>query len=276
MNALIRRLIVCAATAAACLIVLAPSIATAASAPHLDYYGGRVLTHVKVDVVVWDRWSYGSSAHLTGNRSVESYFKAVTASPYLDWLDEYDTPTQHIGRGTLEGVYTVHPPPADNGSTITNTEIEDGLRALIKAKQLPNPSTTRVFAIFFPSHTTISTPDGDSVHDFCAYHDTMAWTSRSTAYYAVMPYEVGNRGCKAAPSTFDSLTTVTSHELVEAITDPGIGLGRLTWYDSDNGEVADICAGGSSSVAHIKGADGVTYAVQRAWSNRVGACIAAP
>ena len=112
------------------------------------------------------------------------------------------------------------------------------------------------------------------VYDFCAYHDTMAWTSRTAAYYAVMPYEATNRGCKAASSTFDSLTTVTSHELVEAITDPGVGLGKVAWYDDASGEIADICAGGSSSVAHVVGADHVSYAVQRVWSNRAGACIA--
>ena len=273
MNAFSRRLLACAVPALACLLVVAPS-ATAAPAPHLAYYGGHVLGHVKVDVVVWDRWSYGRNAHLTGSRSIESFFAAVTASPYIDWLDEYDTPSQHIGRGALEGVYTVHPPAADNGARISGSQIEDGLRTMIKAKQLPNPSTTRLYAIFFPSGKTISTPYGDSVHDFCAYHDTMAWTSRSTAYYAVMPNETRNHGCRVAASTFDSLTTVTSHELVEAITDPGVGLGKLAWYDPDNGEIADISAVGSSSVAHEVGADGVTYAVQRVWSNRTGACIA--
>jgi hypothetical protein len=274
MNAFSRRLVTCAVTAAACLLVLAPSAATAAPATHLDYYGGRVLAHVKVDVVVWDHWSYGRSVPLSGGRSIESFFSAITASPYIDWLDEYDTPSQHIGRGSVEGVYTVHPPAADNGATITGSQIEDGLRALINAQQLPKPSTTRLYAVFFPSRKTISTPGGDSVRDFCAYHDTMRWSSRSTAYYAVMPYEVGNRGCKVASSTFDNLTTVTSHELAEAITDPGVGLGKVAWYDGDNGEIADICAGGPSSVAHVAGADHVSYAVQRLWSNRAGACIA--
>jgi hypothetical protein len=243
-----------------------------ASDPHLDYYGGRVLSHVKVDVVVWDRWSYGRAARLTGSRSIESFLKAVTASSYVDWLDEYDTPTQHIGRGNVEGVYTVRPPTPDNGATITGSQIEDALRSLIAANQLPRPSTTRLYAVFFPSRKTISTGDRNSANDFCAYHDTMTY-ARSTAYYAVMPYEVGNRGCKMASSTFDSLTTVVSHELLEAITDPGVGLNRVAWYDRDNGEIADICAF-ASPATRVAGADGVSYAVQRAWSNRAGSCVA--
>src|SRR5664279_3743660 len=62
-------------------------------APRLSYYGGRVLSHVKVDLVVWDRWSYGRTVPLSGRRSMSSFFSGITASKYLDWLSEYDTPT---------------------------------------------------------------------------------------------------------------------------------------------------------------------------------------
>ena len=91
----------------------------------------------------------------------------------------------------------------------------------------------------------------------------------STAYFAVVPYELRNAGCKAAATSFDSVTTVVSHELVEGITDPGVGLDRLAWYDPANGEAADICAG-ASSAAPVIGGDGVRYMVQRIWSNRAG------
>jgi hypothetical protein len=291
MNAFSRRLLARLLAALLCTLGFAPSAAAAtsehrafasalgarrnsASDPHLDYYGGRVLGHVKVDIVVWDRWSYGRSARLTGRRSIESFLAAITASPYVDWLGEYDTPTQHIGRGTVEGVYTVHPPAADDGATISDNQINDALRSLIAGKQLPKPSTTRLYAIFFPSKQTISTSGGDSANDFCAYHDTTT-SGRSTVYYAVMPYEVGNRGCKMASTPFDSLTTVVSHELLEGITDPGVGLNRVAWYDGDNGEIGDICAFSSAS-ARVAGTDGASYTVQRAWSNRRRACVAGP
>ena len=63
-----------------------------------------------------------------------------------------------------------------------------------------------------------------------------------------------------------------SHELVEGITDPGVGLNRVAWYDQNNGESADICAG-AGSAAPVIGGDGVRYMVQRIWSNRADACI---
>jgi hypothetical protein len=230
-----------------------------------------VLSHVKVDAVVWDRWTYGKSVPLIGKHSISSFFTGITASKYLDWLSEYDTPTQHIGRGTLEGVYTVHPPTTANGSTVTGTQLAAALRALIDAGQIPKPSTNRIYAIFFRSGQTISTPDGNSADDFCAYHDTMTYKS-STAYYAVVPYELHNRGCLPASTAFDNVTTVVSHELVEGITDPGVGLNRVAWYDESNGEIADICAGDNSAAA-VTGSDGVRYMVQRLWSNHAGACI---
>jgi len=65
-----------------------------------------------------------------------------------------------------------------------------------------------------------------------------------------------------------------SHELLEAITDPGVGLNRVAWYDRDNGEIADICAF-TSSPARVR-RDGVNYTVQRSWSNRRDACVAGP
>jgi len=145
------------------------------------------------------------------------------------------------------------------------------LRSLFDRGQLPKPSTNRIYVIFFRSGQAIESPDGNSVDDFCAYHDTMSYKA-STAYFAVVPYEVGNRGCKAASTSFDSVTTVVSHELVEGITDPGIGLNRPAWYDPTNGESADICAG-RQSAAPVTAGDGVSYMVQRIWSNRAGACI---
>lgn len=271
MNASSRRLIAGTVVGISCLVGFGASRAGADPAPHLTYYGGRVLSHVKVDLVVWDRWSYTKSVPLNGARSMSSFFGGITASKYIDWLSEYDTPTQHIGRGTLEGVYTVHPPSAANGTSVSDDQIGRALHTLIDTGKLPKPSTNRIYVIFFRSGQTIVTPGGNSHDNFCAYHDTMPYKS-STAYYAVLPYEVGNRGCKAASTSFDSVTTVVSHELVEGITDPGVGLARLAWYDRVNGESADICAGASSS-ARVLGGDGVSYAVQRIWSNRAGACV---
>ena len=74
-------------------------------------------------------------------------------------------------------------------------------------------------------------------------------------FYAVMPYP-GCQGCTGTLAEFDALTSVSSHELCEAITDPVPGQG---WYDDVNGEIGDICAWQTRVV------DG--YTVQLEWSN---------
>ena len=247
------------------------AVRQAAAVPHLDYYGGRVISHVRLDLVVWGAWSYPAGVPLTGRRSVSSFLGGVASSKYLDWLNEYATPTQTIGRGTLEGVYTIHPPRASDGARVTSAQIASVLRSMIGAGKIPRPTTSRMYVIFFRSGQVISTPFGNSTSSFCAYHDTMSYGS-STAYFAVIPYELASRGCRPATASFDNVTTIVSHELVEGITDPGVGLNRVAWYDRANGEIGDICAAISSPAA-VTGGDGVRYVVQREWSNRARSCI---
>jgi hypothetical protein len=247
------------------------SVRRGAAVPHLDYYGGRVISHVKLDLIVWGGWSYPATVPLTGKRSVGSFLGGIASSKYLDWLNEYATPTQTIGRGTLEGVYTIHPPRASDGAKVTSAQIASVLRSMIGAGRIPKPTTSRLYVIFFRRGQVISTSFGNSTNDFCAYHDTMPYGS-TTAYFGIIPYELGSRGCRPASTSFDNVTTIVSHELVEGITDPGVGLNRVAWYDRNNGEIADICAG-ISKPASVTGGDGVRYMVQREWSNRSKSCI---
>jgi hypothetical protein len=76
-----------------------------------------------------------------------------------------------------------------------------------------------------------------------------------------MPFP-GCSGCTGNVRLFDALTSTTSHELCEAITDPVPGQG---WYDDNNGEIGDICAWKTRTLG--------AYTVQLEWSNKAGACI---
>jgi uncharacterized membrane protein len=69
---------------------------------------------------------------------------------------------------------------------------------------------------------------------------------------------------------------VTSHELIESVTDRDVGLATtvgypLAWYDTAGGEIGDIC---HQQFATVVGGDGNTYSVQKQWSNKYNACIA--
>jgi MYXO-CTERM domain-containing protein len=86
--------------------------------------------------------------------------------------------------------------------------------------------------------------------------------------------EAGSCSMGCGPPGFQSFTDVSSHELIEAITDPD-GTG---WYDdavpendaNNCGEIGDICAvGGAGEGATVAG-----FFVQNEWSNKNKACIA--
>jgi hypothetical protein len=87
-------------------------------------------------------------------------------------------------------------------------------------------------------------------------------------------------GCGKS-TVFGNYTIVASHELAETMTDPEVGIAffidkPLAWFDPNRGgagESGDMCLGQETSVT---GADGVTYAVQKNWSNAQGKCVAGP
>ena len=67
--------------------------------------------------------------------------------------------------------------------------------------------------------------------------------------------------------------SVSSHELVEAVTDPQVGIATslsypLGWYDATNGEIGDICNQQHGTI----NSGGQTFTVQLEWSNSEGAC----
>jgi hypothetical protein len=118
---------------------------------------------------------------------------------------------------------------------------------------------------------------------FCAYHNTFNAGTDSNPIivaYGVMPDQTTS-GCKGycgrSSDTFQNTCAVSSHELIEAITDPYGGLGLLNylgWYSfSRNGEIGDMCNQVSSFTTD---GNGNKWFIQKGWSNRYGKCYAPP
>ncbi|MBJ7607942.1 MAG: hypothetical protein JF887_00720 [Candidatus Dormibacteraeota bacterium] len=143
------------------------------------------------------------------------------------------------------------------------------------AGNLPQPSASTLYAIYFPAGVTITQGGSTSGVQFCAYHGT---TSGPEMFYSVLPDFSSpgmSSGCGSG-SEFQNVTSVSSHELVEATTDAEVGLETnnappLAWYDPTNGEIGDICNG---QQRQITGGDGNVYTVQLEWSNVQNACVA--
>lgn len=275
---------------------------TAAIAPaapagaHLSYFGGPVISNVHVVQVLYGSGSYNAQVAGTTSPTMGQFYGDLTGtnSGYVSLLTQYNTPTtggtnQTIGNGTFDGLFQIVPSAGNNGSTITDAQIQSELLAQITAGHLPAPvldaagNVNTLYMIFFPPGKTITQGGSSScvAGGFCAYHGTTSTLlNGKNVLYGVMPdMQTGlcsTGGCGNG-GVFGNYTSVTSHELTEAITDADVGIATtfappLAWYDMVNGEIGDICNGQQGSYV----ANGTTYTIQLEFSNAANNCVLPP
>ena len=223
------------------------------AAAQLTYRGGPLLASVQVFVFFWGgAWRNEPLATQMGK--LNNFFEFVLTSPLMDQLAEYNVPNFVIGHGSRTGAIalTTEPP-----ATLSDADVRAMVRDQIASNPAVAPNTpSSVYFVFLPPGVTSQLDGGSSCTNFCGYHN-----NDGDVYYAVMPYPDCS-GCVGGMPAFDALTTTTSHELCEAITDPIPGQG---WYDDANGEIGDICAWQTRALG--------AYRVQLEWSNSHGRCV---
>src|SRR3954469_23039333 len=239
------------------------AVANASPSPLAKYLGGNVLQHVKVYGVVWGTsGTFQTVVTSASAPNMADFFSRITNSRYVDWLSEYSTGSQFIGRGTFAGMYTITPAHAhDHGTIDDEDDVQSELSAQIGDGHLPLPSANALYVVMFRNGQVITRDGTRSDTDFCAYHSTTTY-ELTRLRYAVLPDSASDAGCGDHPGT-RNYTGVASHELVESITDPDVGLNTLAWYDANHGEISDICED------HPSGFSGVSdgYTVVSNWSN---------
>jgi MYXO-CTERM domain-containing protein len=250
-----------------------------AATPHLQYYGGPVLSNVKVVAVNWN-----NSVNSEVKSKMGDFYTAFTQSGLFDWLSEYNTPAsggtnQKIGHGTFANSYTLS--PSHTATTLADSDIQAELTAQINNHGLPPPDANTIYMINFPPGITITMQGSSSCQQFCAYHGTIAAAgSLPQMYYGVLPDLYPPSACSlgcGGSTSINNTTSVASHELIEATTDAAVGLSTsygppLAWYDpqGSDGEIGDICNG---QQATFQASTGATWTIQKEWSNMSGACI---
>lgn len=232
----------------------APPPAPAPGAPLLTYRNGPLLTSVNVFTIFWgSAWQQSPQSYLAAQ--LNQFFDTIVTGPLLDELAEYSVQGQTIGHGTRGGTITIT--DADPQATIDDSAIQQFIQQRISSNQLPAPTPNTLYFVYLPSGVTVTQGGSSSCSSFCGYHDAI----NGQIFYAVMP-SPDCQGCQGGLSTIDSLTSISSHELCEAITDPVPGQG---WYDDANGEIGDICAWKTKKIGD--------YTVQLEWSNQANNCI---
>ncbi len=256
-----------------------PIVPAAPSGAHLTYYGGKVISNVKIEQVLYGAGTYIPQLTSTSGVNMGTFYDQFMSSGVEDWLSEYDTSSQNIGRGGFNAAKQITPASSHDGSTISDASIQAELAAQINNSTLPAPSDNMIYMVHFPAGKTITQGGSNSCQSggFCAYHGTFKIGSQNV-YYGVLPDMSSASGCATgcgSSTTFDNQTSVASHELIEAITDAEVGLATtlgapLAWYDNTNGEIGDICNGQQGT---FTGTDSNTYTIQQEFSNQQNDCI---
>ena len=228
--------------------------APATSAPDLTYRGGPIISNVQIFTVFWgSAWQQSPQNGLISQ--INTFFGFLVTSTLMNQLAEYNTSTQTIGPGSFIGTTTITTP--DTSQTVADSDIQSLLQNQISSNALPQPTANTLYFVYLPPGVTVQQGGSSSCQSFCGYHDNI----NGQIFYAVMPYP-NCSGCTSNLSTFDSLTSTSSHEFCEAITDPIPGQG---WYDDNNGEIGDICAWQTKQLGN--------YVIQQEWSNQANSCV---
>ena len=247
---------------------IAPSVSPPAN-PTMLYYGGPVISQVKVVVVLW-----GGGVPKTTTSAIAPFFKAIANSTYIDQFAQYSTvgitgvngkpgTNQTIVRGSLRGKFKIR--PINTSKTLTDGDVQTELKAQIASGALPAADLNSLYMMYFPADISISLGGSRSCVAFGAYHEAVSATvTPSNIFYGVMPDCGGG---------FASITVASSHEFAEAVTDaiptPGTHPAfPQAWNDANGSEIGDLCEGRDTTLT----AAGQVYTVQEIFTNSTNAC----
>jgi hypothetical protein len=222
-----------------------------AEAPHPDAPvvmsgGGPVLATPKVVPIFFANDSVAQPM-------IEAFLHAIAGSAY------WTTTTSEYGVGSLsiaDSIVTTDAPPTT----------DDALSTWLATK-FPTPDPSTIYTVFLPPGAVLTQGGAKSCVAFGGYHsETMVGTA--PLIYALLP--------RCTSMTFTGplapTTIATSHELIEASTDPLpfsnpafviVDNAHAVWNRTPGGELGDMCEYVRSAYQPLVG----DYMVQRTWSN---------
>jgi|SRR5579859_2011258 len=247
---------------------LKPLGSQSAATGNLTYHGGSVMDGTaEAFLIFWEPAGFGVTPEY--NELMARWFKDVGHSPLYENNEQYTDAAQKAPlNAELENTFLdTRPYPAN---PMTDAQVQDEVTHVQTLKQW----TSSIHHIFFVytgagEHNAFADTNG-----FCAYHDHFG----TDAIYAAMVYPTVLSGCLAplpSPNNdqiADSEINVTSHEQIEAATDPFLN----AWFNPNTGEeIGDQCAfqfGPRDSLGGDVKYHGHPYLVQEEWDNAISGC----
>ena len=210
----------------------------------VTFHGGQLLAHVEAQgVYLGSDWNTNTSLKNQA-ATLDQFLSYLVQSPYMDMLTNAG---YNVGRGTADAG-KIDNLTLNKTSGVTDTQIHTELQSLISSSQLKTPDANRLYVVFVESGVVVKNPPDASNTTFLGYHGAFAGKDASgksaDIHYVVIPYP-GSPNFSATSQGFasnlDEITSVTSHELAESVTDPNPNYKALGWYDDQlNGEIGDL------------------------------------
>lgn len=238
--------------------------ATPSSTPTVLDVGGPVLTAPVVEPIFFatdDQTIVSETDDFLSQLSTSTYWSTIAA--------DYGVGAITVDQAIIS---SDTPPTTDTALVSWLSGHFDGSNGWPAA---PDPQT--IYAVFLPSGVVLQTNFGTSCQAFGGYHDETMDGSGNSVVYALLPRCSGGMA---------SLTSATSHELIEASTDPHVETNlayyvvdddHYVWSYTPGGEVGDMCEYLDTADQQLVG----NYYAQRIWSNSAAAaghdpCVPAP
>jgi hypothetical protein len=192
--------------------------------------------------------------------------------------DYWKTTTAEYGIGPATSAT-----PLRAGDTVPATITDDEIRAWLTEKltsgspEWPTPDDDTLYAIYYPAGTTVMYGGFESCQAFGAYHYQVKLPTGRTVPYAVLPR--CERFMNYPLDALELLTVASSHEFIEAVTDPYpdsapayLRVDSFYGLPFSASELGDTCNAHSRINGTVDDAPiqqpGFPYMVQRVWSNK--------
>ena len=235
----------------------------AATTSNMIYRGGPIMpATANVYAIFWE--PSGSFVSPTYNSLILRYFSDVGSSGLYHNNTQY-----HDIRGNIPSSSALAASWVDTARypsrRLSDRQIQIEVLHAISVNHW-SASLSNVFFVFTAKGELVCAGTQCSFSSFCAYHSVF-----SGRIYATIPYAGTNLAACGVPLSpnqdpdADSAINVTSHEQMEAATDPLLN----AWSDRSGGEIGDKCAWNFGGISVF---NGHPYLVQKEWDNVITGC----
>lgn len=245
------------------------SQAVPAAGSNLNYGGGPVMAGT-ANVFV-DFWEPGNNVAAGYNNLILQYFRDIGGSSLYAIANQYtQTGGGFASNAVLAGSFV--DTRAYPESPLLDSDIQNEVSHAQQVNGWQSGIDNIVF-VFTGRGQNIcfdSTQSECASNVFCAYHSFFG----SNTIYATMPYAASfscNPGSSPNNNDADQTINVTSHEEIEAATDPLLN----AWLDSSGQEIGDKCDfvfGPRDAQGGDVNFNGHDYILQEEWDNNTSSC----